>query len=186
MNLVYDLLPWEQLFMLSSLGAALVGGSNLIARLRRKAVPRWRWLLLAVFGVLAVWPWLTVPAFGTRLQRSGQTNIADTRDNIEALGLVPLRVPYSRAIVEGAFPAVAAQLGWRIGPRVGDEWQFEVPLPGGLFVDDLRAELSEDDSETIINARSQSRVGRGDLGENRRHIVQFFMALDDYVRQDRQ
>jgi uncharacterized protein (DUF1499 family) len=42
--------------------------------------------------------------------------------------------------------------------------------------------LSEANGTTTVNVQSQSRVGRGDLGENRRHVVQLFTVLDEKLQ----
>lgn len=81
----------------------------------------------------------------------------------------------------------------------GQQWVYHpsgdtLPLPNGevtihaivpvlIFRDDLVVTLRTDATgdaarHTVVNVTSRSRVGRGDLGENRRHIVQLLSALD--------
>jgi hypothetical protein len=52
----------------------------------------------------------------------------------------------------------------------------EVPVL--IFKDDLTVTLRTEKDETIVDVRSASRVGRSDLGENRRHIIQLLYAVD--------
>lgn len=54
--------------------------------------------------------------------------------------------------------------------------KFEVPVL--LFTDDLTLSISEENGETRVDARSQSRIGKGDFGENARHIRQILQTLD--------
>lgn len=52
-------------------------------------------------------------------------------------------------------------------------------VPVLLFTDDLEVTLrDENDGRIRVDVRSASRIGRGDFGENRRHIAQFLRALD--------
>jgi uncharacterized protein (DUF1499 family) len=54
----------------------------------------------------------------------------------------------------------------------------EVPVV--FFTDDLEisAKKEADKEEITVDVRSASRVGKSDLGENRRHILQILKALD--------
>ena len=73
---------------------------------------------------------------------------------------------------------------WRIAPQGAatagaPHHDFAVEVPVLLFTDDLTVHIDTDDKgKTRVNVESKSRVGRGDFGENRRHIAQFLRALD--------
>ena len=58
---------------------------------------------------------------------------------------------------------------------------IKAEVPVLFFTDDLviNANFNEEKNETTINIRSASRVGKSDLGENRRHILQILEALDE-------
>jgi uncharacterized protein (DUF1499 family) len=45
------------------------------------------------------------------------------------------------------------------------------------FVDDVTVRLEGTPGGTRVHARSQSRVGKGDLGQNRRNLLELFRAL---------
>lgn len=46
------------------------------------------------------------------------------------------------------------------------------------FVDDITVRISQDESGTVtMNAESQSRVGKGDLGQNPRNLVELVSGL---------
>jgi uncharacterized protein (DUF1499 family) len=45
------------------------------------------------------------------------------------------------------------------------------------FVDDIRLRLEPTPAGVRIHARSQSRLGKADLGQNRRNLLELFAAL---------
>lgn len=47
------------------------------------------------------------------------------------------------------------------------------------FVDDVEVEIDADGDGVVITARSQSRVGKGDLGQNPRNLIELTKALRD-------
>jgi uncharacterized protein (DUF1499 family) len=60
--------------------------------------------------------------------------------------------------------------------QVVDNIRCEVPVL--FFTDDLTITIREQNEQTHVDVESRSRVGRGDFGENRRHIIQVLHALD--------
>jgi uncharacterized protein (DUF1499 family) len=54
----------------------------------------------------------------------------------------------------------------------------EVPVV--FFTDDLAISAEKDaaDGAIVVNVRSNSRVGKSDFGENRRHVLRILEALD--------
>lgn len=77
--------------------------------------------------------------------------------------------------------------------KYGQHWRFistssdektatiKAEIPVVVFTDDLeiKAETHAEKDGTIVNVRSNSRVGKSDLGENRRHVLQLLRALDE-------
>jgi uncharacterized protein (DUF1499 family) len=63
----------------------------------------------------------------------------------------------------------------------GNSASIKAEVPVVFFTDDLvvKAEFKSEKGETIINVRSNSRVGKSDLGENRRHVLQILQVLDE-------
>ena len=57
---------------------------------------------------------------------------------------------------------------------------IKAEVPVVVFTDDLQIKAEKDaaSGEIIINVRSNSRVGKSDFGENRRHVLQILEALD--------
>ncbi len=179
MNIVRDLLPWEAVFSLGSAGLVGTMLTVLVSVLRRRRIGAVRKVLLAIFAIAAVLPWLLVRNFGERLAASSTTNRADTATNTPS-DLAPRQYAATRQQVTNALVTAVDQLGWELVRNNDDtSFEIEVPVPRlGWFIDDVTVTLSEADGTTVVNMQSQSRVGRGDLGENRRHIVQLFTVLD--------
>jgi uncharacterized protein (DUF1499 family) len=57
------------------------------------------------------------------------------------------------------------------------ELEVETTMVG--FVDDVTVEVEREEGRTRANARSQSRVGVGDFGQNARTIRELFSRIDD-------
>jgi len=56
------------------------------------------------------------------------------------------------------------------------ELQFHVPVV--VFTDILTVSLKRQDAETtVVNVESHSQIGKGDFGENRRHVKQMIKAI---------
>lgn len=184
MNIVRDLLPWEPIFSLGSAGFVGTALTVLVSMLRRRRIGPLRKTLLVFFAVAAVLPWLLVRNFGERLAASSATNRADTATNTPS-DLQPRQYAASRQQVSEALVAATDQLDWDLVFRGSDNASFEIEVPvprWGWFIDDLKVTLSDTNGATTVNMQSQARVGRGDLGENRRHIVQLFSVLDQQLQ----
>ncbi|MDF2440184.1 MAG: hypothetical protein JWN98_1168, partial [Abditibacteriota bacterium] len=54
---------------------------------------------------------------------------------------------------------------------------FTSEVPVLMFIDDFTVTLQHSGDGTLCDVRSAARVGKGDLGENRRHVLQFLHAL---------
>eukprot|EP00892_Ulva_mutabilis_P000634 jgi/Ulvmu1/10571/UM065_0025.1 len=94
--------------------------------------------------------------------------------------LKPLRVPKSLAGTFDACIQAARQM-----PRWTIEYQdAEAGIIEGVartkllrFKDDFVIRLSGSEGETVIDMRSKSRLGKGDLGANAERIQQFFVLV---------
>lgn len=62
----------------------------------------------------------------------------------------------------------------------GNSVILKVEVPVFFYIDDLEIEIRQIDhtKEITVDAASRSRKGKSDLGENRRHIIQFFTELE--------
>lgn len=71
---------------------------------------------------------------------------------------------------------------WKIvseseSPEKGKIIKAEVPVV--IFTDDLEIYIKKSEDRISIDAKSSSRVGKSDFGENARHIRQLLNALDE-------
>jgi uncharacterized protein (DUF1499 family) len=93
--------------------------------------------------------------------------------------LQPLAVdrPYDE-VFQGAVAVIASLPRWRLvsaSVEVG-EIRAEVETPLFRFVDDVTVHISKD-NPVVVNVRSRSRVGKGDLGKNAKNISLFLETL---------
>ncbi|MEP6686752.1 MAG: DUF1499 domain-containing protein [Gemmatimonadales bacterium] len=73
--------------------------------------------------------------------------------------------------------AIAAISGWRVVGRGEGVIQATRTTRIFRFVDDISILLEPAVGGTAVSARSASRVGRGDLGQNRRNLAELWQAL---------
>jgi uncharacterized protein (DUF1499 family) len=73
--------------------------------------------------------------------------------------------------------AIAGLRGWRVVGRRDGVIQATRTTRLCRFVDDVSILLEPAASGTAVSARSASRVGRGDLGQNRRNLAELWQAL---------
>ncbi len=81
---------------------------------------------------------------------------------------------YGRAWKTGQNSIVGAMPG----ETLREELRAEVPVL--LFTDDLVVTVSEQEGGKIrVDCASKARLGRGDFGENQRHVLQFLRSFDE-------
>ncbi|CAN5797202.1 hypothetical protein BH20ACI4_BH20ACI4_01190 [soil metagenome] len=56
---------------------------------------------------------------------------------------------------------------------------IKAEIPVVVFTDDLEVYIKETEKGVSIDAKSNSRVGKSDFGENARHVNQLLKALDE-------
>jgi uncharacterized protein (DUF1499 family) len=105
-------------------------------------------------------------------------NWANTREPTHP-DLVPFVLPLPPAeAVERVKAAVVRLAHWRIEGAPGE---FELHLSRQTlvmkFVDDVRLQFLPAGPGCLIHAESKSRVGVGDLGQNRRNILELWDAI---------
>ncbi len=106
------------------------------------------------------------PALRTRrYPRRGDT--AAFRQSVEAV--LAARTTYGRS--------------WRLAgttPTPDGGFTVRAQVPVLFYTDDLEVRFQPDPTNThwLVNVTSRSRVGKSDLGENRRHVVQLLEALE--------
>jgi len=118
-------------------------------------------------------PLLDPPGLATRLRVYLTTHVAETS---QSPTLPELTTPEYAVPVEDLLAAVEAALAslgweWRRAPDSGD-YQAVVTTPVWRFRDDVSARVTDaGPGRSRLDVRSASRVGRGDLGANARHVI---------------
>lgn len=142
----------------------------------RHSSVRRRWLLglTAAAGALA----LNAP----KVRRMMTVNDVTTGRTPEYPDIQPQVFTAPPEDVFNAAVRAVEDAGWRVVAEDLLERRVlaEVPVPPA-FIDDFDVRLTETDAGTRVMVRSQSRVGRGDMGMNARHIRSFQRRLDDMV-----
>jgi uncharacterized protein (DUF1499 family) len=111
------------------------------------------------------------------------TNRANTRDPSHA-DLRPLALPGPPAdAARRIATAVESLPRWRVesADLAGASVHLTRRTRVWGFVDDVRLALAPAGGGTVVHAESQSRVGVGDLGQNRRNILELWAALRQHA-----
>jgi uncharacterized protein (DUF1499 family) len=90
-------------------------------------------------------------------------------------------------VFEAAAATAHATSGWdvtSVDPAAG-EIQAVAHVRWTPFRDDVTIRVTDSHGQAVVNVRSRSRVGRGDLGVNARRIRAYLRALDDYIERNR-
>ena len=92
--------------------------------------------------------------------------------------LAPVVVPLTPdAAAELVRKAVATLPHWRVESEAPSEFRLTRRTRVFGFVDDVTVTLKPAGPGTMIHAASKSRVGVGDLGQNRRNILELWAAI---------
>jgi uncharacterized protein (DUF1499 family) len=109
-------------------------------------------------------------------------NWADTDEPGDAsLSPVELPVPPAEALAR-LRTAIESLARWRVEAAETAEGVLRATRRTRLwrFVDDVTIRLEPTPTGTRVHARSQSRVGKGDFGQNRRNLRELFRALKQF------
>ena len=137
-------------------------------------------LVLVVLGILGNGVALTQPpGLERRLTAYLTTNVAQTAPDSP---FPELRPTVYRASPETLFSTALQtvnQLGWNVITRSPKtrEIQAVVTTPLWHFKDDVTVQVRGSAQGSLLHIRSASRVGKGDLGANIRHIVELQRAV---------
>jgi len=107
------------------------------------------------------------------------TNVAETRpDHVFPELRTPL-IPAEPDATRSAVMEVAERLGWREVQADDNEVRAVVVSSLFRFRDDVRVRLETgEEGGTRLHVRSASRVGKGDLAANARHVVDLIAAVE--------
>jgi uncharacterized protein (DUF1499 family) len=114
---------------------------------------------------------------------------ADWKPIVEAAypDLAPIRPGATREQAYDAALAAAEDLGWEITRRDGEGLVFEAEDRTALFrfVDDVVVRVGDDGTgQPVVDVRSKSRDGRGDVGANAARIRRFAASLTEQLDSD--
>jgi uncharacterized protein (DUF1499 family) len=150
-----------------------------------------RWLLIAVvvFVVLLAagvignrLPLSDPPGAGVRLNTYLNTHVAETSEDAAfpelrtRRYLLPADVLYAKVK-----EAVARMPGWEIADSADDRRELHAVVTTTIFrfKDDVTvAVIPEPGGRQALKVRGESRVGKGDLGANTRHVLDLYNALE--------
>jgi uncharacterized protein (DUF1499 family) len=92
--------------------------------------------------------------------------------------LYPLTLPAApAAALEMVKRAAGTMPHWRVESEAADEVKLTRRTRTIGFVDDVVVTVKPAGPGTIMHAASRSRVGLGDLGQNRRNILELWAAI---------
>jgi hypothetical protein len=134
-------------------------------------------LMLAGAVALNRPPLFAAPGPWVRLQTYFTTNVAETRPDHPFPELRTPRLPTDVAGAREAILAAMEKLGWKQIRARDDTIQAVVTSALFRFRDDVTVRLAPTDGGTLLHARSASRIGKGDLAANARHLQDLFAAV---------
>ena len=152
-------------------------------RFNPKPKGRWKWPLIVGVPVAAL---LIV---GVITNTNPPTNSAQTAPDAAPELRTRVYGKSVEAVTQTARTVAGTQTtwlrSWRVVPQ-GEissgtpHHEIKVEVPVLIYTDDLTIHIDTDEKgRTRVNVESKSRVGKGDFGENQRHVVQFLTALDE-------
>ena len=128
-----------------------------------------------------------IPAAGfAALAALNPTNVAETSESSETLQTRHYKTDLQNFVAETEkiIPTLSTYgKSWRVveSTTENNSATIKAEVPVVFFTDDLeiKAIKETEKNEIIVNVHSASRVGKSDLGENRRHILQILEAFDE-------
>lgn len=81
--------------------------------------------------------------------------------------------------LKSAIRSYADNQGWTLLGEEANALEYAATTPLFRFTDDIRIELKEEGGNTVVDARSVSRVGKSDLGANAARIRKLFRSLGE-------
>ena len=151
-------------------------------------------LLQVVFFLVVVWasllaagliandlPWSDPPGMGTRLMTYLSTNVAETTRDTAFPELRPRTYAAPAALMFDVARRAAQALNWELSTVEPEARKIEAVVTTKVikFKDDVIIWVEADGEErSTLFARSASRVGKGDLGANTRHIMNLLETVD--------
>lgn len=131
-------------------------------------------------------PWSQPPGFTARVRTYLNTHVAETEEGSPFPELRPRHYEVAPADLFATVEQAIGKLGnWQVSERRPAERTLRVVVTSTLwrFRDDavVRVEPEPAGPGAILFVRSVSRVGKGDLGANTRHILNLYAELDGVI-----
>lgn len=124
-------------------------------------------------------PILDPPGMGARLATYLGSNVAELKPDSPFPELRPRDYPIHHDRLCREIPVTLMDLGWAWQSAGDCRYRAVVTTPLLRFRDDVSIEVqSLGGNGARLQVRSQSRVGRGDLGANTRHVLDLISALE--------
>lgn len=114
----------------------------------------------------------------TRLQLYLTTHVAATRPDHERPELRTLLFDQPLSEVRERVVTAMQQLGWQQIRSDGEQVRAVVVTPLFRFKDDVEVRLRSNENGVQVDVKSESRVGKGDLAANTRHILDLYHRLE--------
>lgn len=122
-------------------------------------------------------PWLEPPGFSARLKLYLTTHQAHAHPFAERPELITPIYPVPVVELQNAILQAITRLNWEIVTQSPGFIHAVVTTPLWHFQDDVQLALTPVPGGTQLDIKAQSRVGRGDLGANTRHIRVLLQTL---------
>lgn len=123
------------------------------------------------------------PGFAARLKQYATQNTAKTEANAK---FPELELPIVSANPKDLLTQIERAmtiLGWEVSQIDQEKLTIEAVVTTALFrfKDDVTVELKRENHQVALFITSTSRVGKGDLGANTRHILDLLNTLDKQI-----
>lgn len=131
------------------------------------------WISIFVLVVIALIPLVGVAVTVDDWSRDLSTNVAETSAGAADVQMRPLPAQATfDQLVAAANQIASSSQSWEFNDSDPDIQSIYLVHVSGLlkFRDDVALQLKTIDQKQAIHIRSQSRIGKGDLGQNPRNI----------------
>ena len=129
-------------------------------------------------------PMLAPPGPTERLRTYLATNVAETREGHDFSELQPPLFAADAEKTQDAVVAAMRSLGWREIQVIQEEVRAVVVSAFFRFRDDVTVRTEATEKGTLLHARSASRVGKGDLAANARHLAVLFARVEHLIAEE--
>jgi uncharacterized protein (DUF1499 family) len=128
-------------------------------------------------------PMMDPPGLWARLVTYLGTHVAETRPDHPFPELRPRFYALPPDRLYAAAREAIAGLGWGIAAEDSAGLRLEAVVQSALwrFKDDVMVRVEPAEGGSTLRMRSSSRIGRGDLAANTRHLLDLYAAIEERV-----